>query len=806
MRNLNFLKLFYGLMLVMLSTAYTSCVDDNDDTEAPFLEVSPTTLNFGSDGQPANGSQASFTISTNRAWKATVPTDKSWVTLSQEQGEGTATIEVSIPEGINDEATVTIEISNKVGVLMSEAVTIKSGNLEPTVLIYKETFGTEGTAEYPYPFVDTYQGWVKTGEGSSTVEYTGKAASLRNKSNASDGYEGASGSTKLFFGNTAEFVINKITLKENQKNLMLNFGGAYYDGTTKDDVFKPEQFHVYLSANGTTWTPINYTTTEAKNGWIYATANFTLKNSVEFLYIKFTADIASMFSLDDPSLSTGNGSGQMIDLGNGGSVDPGEAIEISIPDLIAKMTNDETDVDQSYIIKGIICGDPKGLNYSKGTLYIMTEGATSAGNGLALYSTDIDATNYDLGDALEVTLKKGVAKIYKRFGIPQANAFKATDIKVNAKNKTVTPIPVTIDQLSAYLSMPVIVKDVTVTEAGIWMDSDKNTTIKDKFFVGSTPLQIYFNYNAAAIFVNQTYGPAQQKSLTGIASIYQETGQIMPRNLEDVKEFNSSTPLITEVTPTSVIFPASGGSKTIEVKITNQGNNKLSTSGLSEAFTVAVNENIITITAVENNGREINETLTISLENGNSKTVSITQEAKSSTGGGDEIVMTKDDIINGKTGDVALATNGYGKQNVNDVSTWYTWNTSNFNFTGARICIAPENNGSGIQVQGNASDATKQGRIGNVTAISNIQTIEIVLRVAAGNKNDPSYNVYAGTSANPTNADNKITGTSSVETVGDFRVYTQTFDLSTGNYNYFNIVNDLVGALYIDSIKITYKK
>ena len=47
MRNLNFLKLFYGLMLVMVSTAFVSCVDDNDDTEAPYLEVSPTTLIFG---------------------------------------------------------------------------------------------------------------------------------------------------------------------------------------------------------------------------------------------------------------------------------------------------------------------------------------------------------------------------------------------------------------------------------------------------------------------------------------------------------------------------------------------------------------------------------------------------------------------------------------------------------------------------------------------------------------------------------------------------------------------------------------
>ena len=44
MKNLNFLKLFFGTMLLIATTAFVSCVDDNDDTEAPYLEVSPTNL------------------------------------------------------------------------------------------------------------------------------------------------------------------------------------------------------------------------------------------------------------------------------------------------------------------------------------------------------------------------------------------------------------------------------------------------------------------------------------------------------------------------------------------------------------------------------------------------------------------------------------------------------------------------------------------------------------------------------------------------------------------------------------------
>ena len=172
MRNLNFLKLFYGLMLVMVSTAFVSCVDDNDDTEAPYLEVSPTTLIFGLDGQPASGSQASFDISTNRSWKATVKDDKSWVTLSKYEGEGSATIQVSIPENINGNASIVIEVSNKVGVLMSETVTIQSGETIAPTEIYKETVGS-GSAD-GNPAISAYTGW-----DNKEVTYSGTNATVR---------------------------------------------------------------------------------------------------------------------------------------------------------------------------------------------------------------------------------------------------------------------------------------------------------------------------------------------------------------------------------------------------------------------------------------------------------------------------------------------------------------------------------------------------------------------------------------------------------------------------------------------------
>lgn len=585
MKNLNFLKFFFGVMLLITTVVAASCVDDNDDTEAPYLKVSPTSLSFTTNGTPAEGSQATFEISTNRHWTATVDGNKPWVTLSATQGEGSATIQVSIPEGITDKASIIIEISNKVGPLLQETVTITSGDIVPGVVIYHETFGTDAPDKSPYPFVDQYTGWVKSGEGSATVEYSGSASSLRESGKLSAGYENASGGTKLFFGANANFVINKISLTNDQTNLRLTFGGSYsknVDGVY-DNVFKPEKFHFYLSADGVSWSnAIEYSTQQADEYWVFSTSDFTLKSAVSMLYIKYAADEASVFSIDDPTLSTGNG-GTIIDLGN---------------------------------------------------------------------TTD---------------------------------------------------------------------------------------------------------------------------------------------------------PKIVSVTPSLVNFLAEGGTSELRVEVMNQGNNKLSANGLSGTLSATVNGTSVTVVATENTGTAVSQTLTISLENGNSIPVTITQSA-AGTSEGNSVSMTSAEIESGKTGSVALATNSYGLQTVNTPSTWYTWNANSINFTGVKVAIAPAANGGGIQVQGNADDTSKQGRIANVTALPNIQSMVVVLRVATSSTFDPGYNVYAGTAANPSSANSKIAASSTVETVGGYRVYTQTFDFSGGNYSYFTIMNDLAGALYIDSIKITYNR
>ena len=746
MKNLTFLKLFVTTMFVMATALFAGCVDDNDDTEAPRLEVSQKTLVFDTDGTPVEGSQSYFEISANRHWTATVLDDKTWVTLSKMEGDGSDKVQVSIPEGITDEAKVLIQISNKVGVLMKEEVTIRSGNIVPAVVIYNETFGTTAPSKSPYPFVDEFTDWVKSGEGSTTVEYAGSGASIRQSGKLSAGYEGASGGDKLFFGNNANFIIQKITLKSDQTNLKLGFGGSYSQQITGgyDNEFKPESFHFYLSKDGTTWSnAIQYDYKQADEYWVYVTSNFTLKYPVNTLYIKFAADIASVFAIDDPTLSTGNG-GQEIDLGNtdpavstaeatqvngtsatlGGSVvnmDVASATEvgvqyteytgdvtnidwanvaktkaqekvspwtvavtgltsgsqyavrayattstgdiygsvetftasapeaISIADLVTKIkaTTEVTPIDNDYIIQGIICGDPEAQNCSYGTLYVMTKGATTAGNALTLYNTTIKPETYSLGDEIKVTLRKESAKMQVYNSAPQISGFDAAEVEKISSGNNVQPVTITVDKLLDFACMPVKIENVTIETAGIWKtEVDKAST--HTFKANGSDLTVYINKGASS-FNNVAYIAKENGSLTGIAAAYKTSAQLLPRNLEDVKEFEATGPTITSVAPSQVNFPSTGGEETLIISTSNQGSSTLQLSPLGEGISAEVKDNnTVKVKAEANTStNEIKKDLVISLSGGNSVTVPIKVAAIGGSNGY-KLIETVADLSEGK--------------------------------------------------------------------------------------------------------------------------------------------------------------
>lgn len=723
MKNLNFLKLFLTTIFVTTTALFAGCVDDNDDTEAPRLEISPKTLVFNDEGFPVDGSQDYFEISANRKWTATILDDKTWVTLSKMEGSGSDKVQISIPEGITDEATVRIEISNRVGVLLTEDVTIRSGNVVPKVVIYNETFGTASQIDEQWPLVSEFTGWVKSGDGSTNVSYGYSGnVSLRQSGKLSSGYEGASSDAKLFFGtNSPAFIIKDITLQTDQTTLQLGFGASYSKSISSnnyDNEFKPESFHIYLSKDGTTWSDaIQYDFKKADDYWGYVTSNFTLKESSTTLYIKYTADIESGFAIDDITLSTGNG-GQEIDLGttdptvstteasqiNGTSATLGgslvnmdiasttevgvEYIEytgevasinwdnatkaaatekvtpwkvmitgltadkqyavrayattatgkiygtiitfiatapepISIADLVTKIkaTTTETPIDKDYVIQGIICGDPQSKNCSFGTLYLMTKGATTAGNAVTVYNTDIASGTYSLGDEIKVILRKENTKMQVYNSSPQVSGFDPAEIEKISSDNEVIPVETTVDQLLDFVCMPVTIKNVTIEQAGTWKQ-EENKSVTHKFKVNGADLTVYIN-KGAEIFKDKPFA-AKTGSITGIAAAYKTDAQILPRNLDDVKDFEITGPTITNITPDKINFKAEGGSQTITVT-TNQEIPNLSINTLNGILSAQLSGTTITVTANPNPSTDpVNQTLIISIAGGTPVEVPIT--------------------------------------------------------------------------------------------------------------------------------------------------------------------------------------
>lgn len=273
-----------------------------------------------------------------------------------------------------------------------------------------------------------------------------------------------------------------------------------------------------------------------------------------------------------------------------------------------------------------------------------------------------------------------------------------------------------------------------------------------------------------------------------------------------VEEANPSTDPAIKADPTSLSFAAAGESKEVTYTAENLGSNQVfaAVSGENASqFSAAFDNGTVTVTAAENTettAKTATLTLYIAASEGGEHLaeaiVTLTQSAKSSgSETGTTITMTYTDIISG--GSSSLPTNSYGSQDVNNESTYYTWAFSSLDFAGSRICIANSDAYAGlIQIQGNASDVSKQGFFGNVTDLGKITKIVVV---SVNTSYAPSINLYMGTEKYPTtNLQNHPVYTQ------DGNVYTEEYVI-TGDYGYFRLWNDSIGATYIQSISITYE-
>ena len=342
-----------------------------------------------------------------------------------------------------------------------------------------------------------------------------------------------------------------------------------------------------------------------------------------------------------------------------------------------------------------------------------------------------------------------------------------------------------------------IVKAFTKNDGTIVNEIDKNSTIisientgttsPDTPTTGKGSLSDPYNVAEAIAAIKAGTAPTTQVYLTGIIS--------------DVAFYNENYKSIT------YYISDDGKSKDMQVYSGKGLNGKdfASKEDLKVGQKVTILGKIMKFTDKNGNDiMEVDKTSSIVKIEGEGTGGEVKPDPTPDTPASGNIEMTDASILSGKSGDVELVEKYYNSQNVTNESTWYTWKIGDTTFKGAKICISDGTNGKGIQMQGNASDASKQGFLFNSTAFAkDIKTVTILFSTKATSTYAPSYTLYAAKAAN--GKDTAIEGKSTNEVSGDYKTYTETFDLSAQNVKYFTLFNNKAGALYIEKIIITLK-
>ena len=148
---------------------------------------------------------------------------------------------------------------------------------------------------------------------------------------------------------------------------------------------------------------------------------------------------------------------------------------------------------------------------------------------------------------------------------------------------------------------------------------------------------------------------------------------------------------------------------------------------------------------------------------------------------------------------------------VADPSTWLRWTTDGIGFAGVRIQRPSASSAyqGTIQMQGNATDAARQGFITNTESLTDIQQIIVVLRANSSTALNVSIFMgdkpadaadYEGTEVTPTSNTNIKD-----EANGQY-VHTVSYEFAGNKYPYFKLVNKTRAAFYAESITVVYKK
>lgn len=328
----------------------------------------------------------------------------------------------------------------------------------------------------------------------------------------------------------------------------------------------------------------------------------------------------------------------------------GDAVVITIPEIIAKLTTSQValDTNNDRYFEAVVVTDKEGGNFNGQNLQVMTPGATTAKNGITLYGSGKYTDPYDdgftfvKGDKVKVTLKKGEARIVSYNGLYEVTGSKGADWVEIEKigTETITPVVVDPAKLAEYQGMVVTVKGVTAPATAA--DWTTNEAFGKHTFTTSAGNMTVFVQKAMPGLVGTQFVAGSTGDITGYASVNSNAAQVCPQRPEDVAAFMgepSTDPAITKLDPMSLSFAATDNAKTVTVTAANADDCTIeAATNKSEQFTTSVNGMVVTVTPKENTTEQaITATLTIKLMKAgaavDTKTVAISQAGKSVPGG-----------------------------------------------------------------------------------------------------------------------------------------------------------------------------
>lgn len=602
MKKLNLLRLLFGAMFLIAATAFTSCVDDNDDDGMPYLEVAPEALTFSAEGV-AEGASA-VTVKSNRPWTLAFESGADWVTPSATDGKaGTTEVEFSIPASNESRtATLSFQLKNSYGAYFTKTVTINQGEVVPEKLVYKETFGTTGD-KTP---VASYDGWDKTGEGSSTVTYAGEGVDIRsNLSSVGNGsaYEGSGGSNLMFGTGNTYFTVQDITLPQGQTGYTLTFGASYFNAPNIEIY---DQLTVQFSKDGEKWTnaiPYTFENFVAEKNWNLATLNFTLKEFSEHLYIKFlsTKKPDGNYRIDDVTLVTSAG-GQQVDLDNGSVTPP--VGDVELPTTVVTQFGDSF----NDVISGVVYDSPNWAFTSSDAGYPANPKLGWFGSvfGDTFYlqcapysSTQKTVTAYAIMTPFNVKAADNKVLTFKLAWYFNATASAADDSKIEIVASTT-------------------VTNETITEPSVW------TVVKTiEYKEGVNEINVYFDESADL----SAYAASDK-----VYVAFRYVGHNNTYRLDDVS-FNGGATGSLVVDPTAISLGDAAGA-TAKITVTSTGDWKATVSGSGfsiDKTTGTASDTSITVTASEANASsEIKNLGSIVVSNDfGTKTIAVSQKGVS---------------------------------------------------------------------------------------------------------------------------------------------------------------------------------